>query len=99
MRLNRCEVMRVKLWERFGIVRQARGVDILSELVVGVCPEESYSENHCCLRARPCWWNWIMLDDARGMRIKTRDWYGSVAVAIGYARMAILIGILHGAIL
>ena len=42
MRLNRCAVMRVKLWERFEMVRQTRGVDILSELVVGVCPEESY---------------------------------------------------------
>ena len=42
MRLNRCAVMRVKLSERFGIVRQTRGVDILSELVVGVCPEKSY---------------------------------------------------------
>ena len=40
--LNRCAVMRVSLWERFGIVRQTRGVDILSELVVGVC-RESYS--------------------------------------------------------
>ena len=54
MRLNRCAVMRVKLWERFGIVRQARGVDILSELFVGVCPEEPYLENHYRLRARHC---------------------------------------------
>ena len=42
MRVNRCAVMRVSLWERFAIVRQTRGVDILSELVVGV-RRESYS--------------------------------------------------------
>ena len=54
MRLNRCAVMRVWFWERFGIVRQARRVDILTELVVGMCREESYSENHYCLRARHC---------------------------------------------
>ena len=42
MHMNRCAVMRVSLWERFGIVHQTRGVDILSGLVVGMCPEESY---------------------------------------------------------
>ena len=42
VRLNSCAVMRVRLWDQFGIVRQTRGVDILSELVVGVCPEESH---------------------------------------------------------
>ena len=42
MHVDRCAVMRVSLWERFGIVRQTRGVDILSELVVGAC-RESYS--------------------------------------------------------
>ena len=55
MRLNRCAAMRVKLWERFGIVRETRGVDILSELVVGVCPEESHGivlgESSLCARA------------------------------------------------
>ena len=73
MRLNRCAVMRVKLWERFGIVRQTRGVDILSELVVGACPEESYGivlrESLLCVRARPGWWNWILLGMRVGMEL------------------------------
>ena len=43
-----------KLWERFGIGHLTRGVDILSELGVGMCLRVFTRENHYCLRARHC---------------------------------------------
>ena len=43
-----------KLWERFGIVRRTRGVDISGELDVGMCLMDFTRENHYRLRARHC---------------------------------------------
>ena len=51
--LNRWIDRARELWERFGIVGGfTRGVNFLSELVVGMCLEESHAENHCAWCAR-----------------------------------------------
>ena len=76
LHLNRWRGHARKLWERFGIVRLTRGVDILSRLVVGMCLRDLARDNHLesLLFARAtCWWNW------RGMR----SWSDRNAVCSG----------------
>ena len=90
----------LKLDLRSGCLRIELGifgdVTFLSELVVGVCLEESYSENYYVV-LRHCWWILMSLWDARRCGIKSRDRYRDVAEVIGYAWMLFPVRNLHDA--